>query len=89
MAEVTSEDRITLDNMLDALEDVKRQGRPRANPESSATSQLLGVVALKDGEHRDTPFPDPAKALCTGGARSTIERVVHNHHAALWCETAH
>ena len=74
-------DRVALDDMLDALKDAKRQGRPQAISEGSATSQLLGEVALKDKEHWDISSPDPVKALGIGGACSTVERVMHNHHA--------
>jgi len=81
MVEAISKDRITLDDMLGALKDAKRQGRPQVIQEGSADSQQLGEMAIKDREHWDMPFPDLAKALGIAGARSTIERVMHNHHS--------
>jgi len=81
MAEAISENRITLDDMLGALKDAKRQGRPQVIPEGSANSQQLGEMAIKNKEHWDMPFPDLAKALGIAGARSTIECIMHNHHS--------
>jgi len=83
MAEGIREDRMTLDNMLGALQDAKRQGQPQVIPNGSTTSQLLEAMAIKDQEHWDMPCPDLANPLGIAGARSTIQHDMHNHHSSF------
>lgn len=49
--------------------------------EGSAEFQALAKLTLKDEEHYRKPSPEIAKELGISAARSTIENVMHNHHA--------
>jgi len=66
-----------LDAVLGSLD---RPGRPEIIPEGSEKSLALKKASQDGPEGYQKTFPQLAKELNIKAARSTIERVMHNHH---------
>jgi hypothetical protein len=73
-------DELAFDDVLNELHDAPRSGRPESMPKGGAESEALGKLALLDKKHWDMTFVELAKELYIHHARSTIERVMHQHH---------
>jgi hypothetical protein len=71
---------LAFDDALNGLHDSARPGRPEAMPQGGADSEALERMALADKKHWDMTFVELAKELYINHARSTIERVMHEHH---------
>jgi hypothetical protein len=73
-------DELTFDDLLNELHDTPKPGRPECMPKGGAESEALGHLALLDKRHWDMTFVELAKELYIHHARSTLERVMHQHH---------
>ncbi|KAG0131562.1 hypothetical protein HOY82DRAFT_646266, partial [Tuber indicum] len=73
-------DKNDFDDVLGCLTDVHGGGREARFPEGGRESMALAELSQKDEEHWQMPFLDIAKELNIFAARSTLEKVFHDHH---------
>jgi hypothetical protein len=80
LVEAVDIEELTFDDVLNEVHDAPRSGRPECMPKGGLQSEALGTMALQDKRHWDITFVELAKELYIDHARSTLERVMHNHH---------
>jgi len=62
------------------LKDLPRFGRPEVIAKDSWQSNALRAAVLQDEEHQAMTFSEVAQELGIVTARSTIEKVMYEHH---------
>jgi hypothetical protein len=80
LVEAVDIEELTFDDVLNEVHDAPRPGRPECMPKGGLESEAMGTMALQDKRHWDMTFVEFAKELYIDHARSTLERVMHNHH---------